>query len=302
MVFVGQDGQPMTVMVNGRTYNGTLDFNLLYRSCSTFTLTGGSQTKIGWIIVTQLLSDSTTKGSINGVLTFRYKIGGAVVSQVGVPAARDVRNAHLPFDNTGGRLSAFAVVSFRANTLDIARYDEQGVLQETKRVVVPALNQQALFVHELFPNSINRAGFIAISGTDYLNFVALNVNNSNWSSSAVLPAVLERQITVTGSSSVMPARLVMEGQFIHGVLETSPGLVSPITGVVTFPPTGGMILYLHMSSFIAATGEAVMAVASARIADLKMLNVQGKVTYIYEDGSTQDGGSFNLYPLSTAQF
>jgi hypothetical protein len=163
------------------------------------------------------------------------------------------------------------------------------------------LNQKALFLNEMFPNSNNRTGFISIGGTDFFNVLALNVNNSSWSSSAALPAVLERQITVTGNPASMTARLVLEGQFIHGLIETSPGVINPITGVITYPPSGGMVLYLHMSSML-TTGEAVMAVGSARVSDLKLTSVQGKVSYIYENSSPVDGGTFRLYALSTAQF
>ena len=125
-------------------------------------------------------------------------------------------------------------------------------------------------------------------------------NGSKWSGSAGLPAVYERQMDITNIAT-MPLKLILEGQFIHGVLETSPGVINPITGVIAYPPSGGMILYLHMSSFL-TTGEAVMAVGTARISDLNFQNVQGTVTYIYENATTEYGGSFRLYPLSSAQF
>jgi hypothetical protein len=96
-------------------------------------------------------------------------------------------------------------------------------------------------------------------------------------------------------------KMILEGPYIHGTLETSPGVISPMTGVIAYAPSGGMILYLHMSSFL-PNGQAVMAVGTATISDLTFKNVMGTVTYIYEDGTTQNGGSFHLYPLSSAQF
>jgi len=53
------------------------------------------------------------------------------------------------------------------------------------------LNQQALYVHEMFPQSLDTAGYLTISGTRHFGLLALNVNDSKWSGSAVLPAVYE---------------------------------------------------------------------------------------------------------------
>jgi hypothetical protein len=222
------------------------------------------------------------------------------VSQVGVAGTPELQDLHLPYDNTGGNLSVFAVCSVASNTLQIARYNPQGTLQEQKTVGLAELNQQALYVHEMFPKSMDTAGYLTISGTQHFALLALNVNDSKWSGSAGLPAVYERQIDITGMSS-MPAKLLLEGQYIHGVLETSPGVINPITGTIAYSSSGGMILYLHMSSF-STTGQAVMTVATAKIADLNFQNVQGTVTYVYENGTAQAGGSFRLYPLPTAQF
>jgi len=45
-----------------------------------------------------------------------------------------------------------------------------------------------------------------------------------------------------------------------------------------------------------------MLVGTARILGLDFQNVQGTVTYVYENGTTQDGGTFRLYALPSAQF
>lgn len=301
VIFIAQDGELLPLTVDGNYCDGMLNFNMIYRSARTFKLTGGTQTQAGWIVVSQVVSDTKTKGSINGILTFRYKAGGVTISQVGVPGVRETMNSHIPFDNTAGNLSAFAVSSVFSNTLEIKRYDEQGMQQEATRISLGDTNQRSLFVHEMFPNSLNRRGFLTIGGTQPFAVLALNVNNSNWSSSSALPAVLERQIEVTGSPT-MPIRLILEGQFIHGVIETTPAVTNPITGVVVFKPSGGMLLYLHMNSFLIGTGEAVVAVGIAKISDWKLLNVNGSVKYLYENGTTVDGGTFHLYPLSSAQF
>ena len=79
--------------------------------------------------------------------------------------SRELRDAHVPYDNTGGNRSAFAVCSVSSNTLQVTRYSAQGTLQEQKTVDLSSLNQQALYVHEMFPASTDTAGFLTISGT-----------------------------------------------------------------------------------------------------------------------------------------
>ena len=106
----------MTVTVNGNPVNGRQDFTLPLRSSITYKLTGGSQTQVGWIVVSEVLSDATCKGSIAGLLTFRYRVGGTVMSQVGVAAARELQDAHLVYDNTGGNETTLAVCSVSPNT------------------------------------------------------------------------------------------------------------------------------------------------------------------------------------------
>jgi hypothetical protein len=298
--FLTPTGQPMLVTVDGNLVNGSQDFTLLSKSSITYKLTGGSQTQSGWIVVSEAIAGTGSKGSISGLLTFRYRVGGSVISQVGVAGLRELHDAHLPYDNTGGNLSAFAVCSIPLNALQITRYDAQGTFQEQKMVDLAQLSQQALYVYEMFPASINTAGYLTISGVEGFGLLALNINDSKWSNSAGLPAVYERQIDITNKATA-PVKFILEGQFIHGVIEMSPGVISPVSGVISYSPSGGMVLYLNLSSFL-TTGQAVTAILTARIPDLNFQNVNGIVTNIYEDGTTQNAGSFHLYPLPSAQF
>ena len=300
VLFITPTGQLMTVTVNGSTVHGSLDFTLPSRSSITYTLTGGSQPQSGWIFVSEVIAGTGSKGSINGILTYRDGLGGSVLSQVGVAGAPQLRDVHLPYDNTGGKLSAFALCSISSNTFLITRYDAQGTFKEQTTVNLAQLNQQALFVHEMFPASLDTAGFLTISGAQHFGLLVMNVNNSKWSGSAGLPAVYERQMDVTNKAT-MTVKLILEGQFLHGVAETEPGVINPITGVIVYPTSGGMILYLHMSSFL-TNGQPLMLVGTARILGLDFQNVQGTVTYVYENGTTQDGGTFRLYALPSAQF
>ena len=62
--FFTQTGQPMTVTVNGNSVNGRQNFTLPSRSSITYKLTGGPQTQVGWIVVSEVKSDARAKGSI----------------------------------------------------------------------------------------------------------------------------------------------------------------------------------------------------------------------------------------------
>jgi hypothetical protein len=300
ILYITQTGQPMTVTVNGTSVTGIQDFTLPARSSLTYKLTGGAQTQAGWIIVSETATDPNAKGSIAGLLTFRLINAGSIISQVGVAGSRELMNAYMAYDNTGGNQSTLAVATVSANSLQIKRYNAQGILQEQKGVDIAGLNQQALYVFDMFPNSLNTTGFLTISGTQPFELLALNINDLKLSSLAALPAVYERQIDITGIG-ILSLKMILEGQSIHGVIETSPGVIHPVTGTITYPASGGMMLYLNMP-LVLSNGQAVMAVGTAKMTDLQFQNVQGTLTYIYEDGSSQGGGSFRLYPYSTSQF
>jgi hypothetical protein len=300
ILFVTQTGQSMTVTVDGTSVTGSQDFTLPARSSKTYKLTGGAQTQAGWIVVSEIVSNPNSKGSIGGILTFRYSSGGSVISQVGVPASRELMDTHFPYDNTGGNLTALAVSSVSANTLQINRYNAQGALQDQQSVNIAGLNQQALYVFEMFPNSANTAGFMTISGTQPFELLAINVRDSKWSSSAALPAVYERQVDIVGIGS-LPLKIILEGQSIHGVIENSPGAIHPVTGTITYPASGGIILYLNMP-VVLSNGQPAMAVGTAHLTDLSFLNVQGTITYIYENGTSQAGSTFQFTTPPSAQF
>jgi hypothetical protein len=300
LLFITQSGQPMTVTIDGSSVPGILEFTLPARSSVTYKLTGGAQTQAGWIIVSEIASDPKAKGSIAGLLTFRFVDAGAVISQVGVAGSRDLMNAYIAYDNTGGNESALAISSTAANSLQLNRYNAQGVLQEQTNVDLAQLNQQARYIYQMLPNSVNTAGYITISGTQPFGLLALNLKDSKLSSSASLPAVYERQIAIAGIGT-LSLKMILEGQSIHGVIENSPGVIQPVTGTITYPASGGMMLYLNMP-LVLLNGQEFVAVGTAKITDLRLQNVQGTLTYIYEDGSSQRGGSFQLYPYSSSQF
>ncbi len=302
ILFNSRDGSPIALIVNGKAVSGLLDYHLAPTSSVTYNLSGGSNTETGWILVTQIASSYPGKGPIGGMLTFRYKANGEVVSQVGVPGVRDSLKVRLPYDNTSGNLSAFAFCGIWDGLMEMKRYDEAGTLRDTVSVNMKAMTQKALFLYELFPDSANRRGLLEISGTKAFSILALNVNNSKWSSLAALPDVYDRKLDLQGI--VRPIRLVVENQFLYGIAELEPVVLSPITGSFAFknPGTGGdTILNLNINTFDAATGEAKILVLVARISDTSLRDVSGTVKTNYERGGMESSGTFRIYAEPSKQ-
>ena len=300
VVFYTQTGQLMTVTVNGNPVNGRQDFTLSLRSSITYKLTGGPQTQVGWIIVSEIQSDTTSKGSITGLLTFRYRVGSTVMSQVGVAAARELQDAHLVYDNTGGNETTLAVCSVASNTLQINRYNAQGNLQEQKQVNFTQLSQQALYVREMFPNSANTSGFLTISGAQYFGLLALNSNGSQWSGSVGLPAVYERQLEIRQFTR-RAFEIDIGGTVYPWPAGNEPRSYQPrhrSDYLSSFRRDAAVSQY----EFIPCEPATVMTVATARISDLNFQDILGTVTHVNEDGTIQVGGSFHLYALPSAQF
>ena len=75
-------------------------------------------------------------------------------------------------------------------------------------------------------------------------------------------------------------------------------VIGPCTGVIAYPPSGGMILYLHMSSFL-ATGQAVWLSPRRgyRILNFSECSGDGDVHLRERHGTVW--GQFSSVPLSS---
>jgi len=302
--FYGQDGLPMQVTVDGSQTVSSLSYFLIYRSSKTYRLTGSSSTKAGWISVSQVVAGNQNHGSITGQVTFRYLENGVVKSQVGVLPSKATPAIHLPFDNTGVNLSAIAYTSIGKNTIQATLYRENGAYLETKKITLEALNQQALFINQLFPNSQGTRGFLIFIGDAPFNCVALNVNNGNWSSAAAMPASLDRVLQISlADKTRWKLHLVRDGSLFYGVAEREepfPTVYLPAFGSII--ESGGQKLFLLNLHGLDSSGIGINLNLSARMSNDRFFSISGKVASIREDGTLATTGTFELYVLSMAQY
>ncbi len=159
---------------------------MLPKSCRTFKFTSAGETRIGWVYV----GNRQGRGSINGTLTYRSKVGNVVTNEVGILPRSSISSARFPFDNTNGNKTAYAFACLKTTgLLTFERHDEEGKYQDSTSKSFDPWTQTARYVCELFPASGHARGFVEISGTNVFAMVALNEIGEFYSSTAFLPAV-----------------------------------------------------------------------------------------------------------------
>jgi hypothetical protein len=306
-----QEGEPLLVSVDGAPAVSEFSYSLAHRSSRTFRFSGGPgplDLRVGYIVVTQL-EEGSGQGSIGGLLTFRFRQGTTVLSQIGMVPSPEILHAHLPFNNTTGNRTALALAAYLATPVHFAWFSEDGTRLGTTRVDFPAFHQAALYVDELFPGSVGTRGFLALEGEERFNLLAIEERDGRHSTGGVLPAVLERQVRLQRGNQVSSEwilRLVPgDGSFLTGVaqmvwpLAGSPGEVS---GVLTESHTGLLALQLNIHLFTADGERAVNLSLLAPLFDLYMEDATGRFVAIDEEGLVVDSGTFTLSTPATAQF
>ncbi len=304
--FVGQDGLAMTVKVEGEAEPVTEEpYSLLYRSSQTFRLSSDGSAKVGYIVVTQL-DPGSLHGSINGILTCKYMAGGKVYSQVGVLPSPEISQLHLPFNNTEGNRTSLAIAAYQATTIHFILYNEDGN-DFVKELYIPfdAYSQQALYVDDLFPEAKNKRGFLLIEAPQRFNVLAMDTNNGRFSTAAAMPAVLERQVTLTGDSTeTWTLRLARgDGAILTGVAERSGSdAVTLADGVVSENQGGKASLQVNLHTFTPDGTQAVNLTLIATVADDQLWTASGHFIALREDGEIVDSGTFTLTAPQEAQF
>ena len=306
MAFFGRSGLPLAVRVDGEAPSTTTVYSLLNRSAQTFTLTRSGQATVGFIILSQAVPGNQDTGSINGIETFRFKEGASVSAQVGVAPSPALTKAHLPFNNTGGNRTAFAMASLVDNSIDFTVYTEAGSHLETKTLNFSALNQQSLFVDELSGLSQGRRGFIKMRSDSPFHFVALDQNNLRLSTAGSLPGVIERRLTiVAGDTTTWNLRLVENGQHLTGIAERTGA--NPTTTIASGaiaihplqPSNRSLALTIHAFS---ALGTGLNIVLVAPVIDPQLISLSGDAVILTANGSLTGTGTFNFFALSSAPF
>ena len=306
--FYGQNGQAMSVSVNGGQPTNSFSYDLMYRSTGVYKLTSTGGLKIGWILVANDPSNNRARGSISGVLTYWYRLKGVLKSQIGVLPGRAISKGWLPFDNTNSNKTALALAMTGNNnnqaTVTFRRYDEAGTFLETANVLFQPWSQQALYVYQLFPQSADVRGFIAIDGSAPFNALALTDNSDNYSTTAVLPAVFERDLTITvGDKTTYTVRLTREGNYFAGVADrlTPSATTFGMSGNIMALPSGSKLLQLTLHAYYPGSEREAIVSLVATLPDENLGNMTGRVYLIDEYGSVRTG-TFTMYPRSMATF
>ena len=317
--FLDTEGNPLSVSINGEEPAAFTTYSILYRAAQTFNLTRSGQAATGYIVVSQALgeiddNDSFYNGSINGVLTFRYKNGDTLLAQVGVPASRELAKMHLPYDHTEGNQTGFSGASIQGGSLEFVRYDESGSHQDSKVISMAKGQQRSFMLTDEFPDSRNQKGFFTIKSDTVFYSLALNVNGGLLSTTGLMPSVFERDMVETlaydGEKTTYTVRLIQDGLFLTGVAERQDsGEFDPMTGFF-FELSGKRYLQLtrYRTSFPLFGGEpsALTYVYISEEVNRLALRATGVVALLHGaqstiEGHVTDSGTFTMYARSSAQ-
>ena len=316
--FFDTSGQPLLVSVNGGQPITSAAYSLLNRSSQTFRLTLNSSTRTGYAVLTQAFEGNENFGAINGVLTFRFKEGERVVSQVGVSSGREILGGHLPYDNTNGNLTAIAIASIQGGQIGFNRYDEAGSFLESKTLTFSNGAQRAFFLVDEFPNSNEERGFFIIRADNEFYPLALNVKSDQMSTTALLPAIFERDLRVDwGIIGGIPIvldytlRLERDGLFLHGIAQSGSRSLS-VTGAV-LKVRNKYYLQLNLydigrTLFDPEESETTIFLLSDNVNKDLFGTIEGMAIEIFGDdlvafiGEVALKGTFTMFPSSSIQF
>jgi hypothetical protein len=306
--FNDQEGNPLLVNVDGGNAVSEFSYNLARGTSRVFRFTGAplELLRVGYIVVTQLEEDSR-QGSINGLLTFRFLEGTTVHSQIGSLPSPEILNAHLPFNNTAGNRTAFALAAYLATPVHFVWYNQSGTRLATTRRDFAAFHQAALYVDELFPGSVGTRGFIALEGEERFNLLAMEERGGRFSTGGVMPGAIERDLRLQGAGvSNWILRLAPgDGGFLAGVaqrLTPQAGSPAQVSGILTESHTGLLALQLNIHLFTADGERAVNICLLAPVFDFYMEDASGSFVAVQEDGLVLESGRFTLSTPATAQF
>jgi len=284
----------------------SVQYSLESASCRTYSLTSVGSTRAGWVVALNY-PGIDDRSSINGTLTYRYKIGGIVTSQVGVPPGQGIMEANLPYDNTNNNYTAIAIAMLVSGTVNLVAYDEAGGKLGEQNVDFTAHSQKSLYVHQLFPASANSRGLVAIQSAVPFNMLAMNDNAGNYSSTAALPAVYERNVTFElGDTTHYIIRLTRQGKFFTGIIDGvdhEPVVSNYISGIISINVADQKYLVLNIPTFTPVMSQPVPINITmiAEITDERIFSVTGKL-YVTQEGSAQTIGTFTLTKPPGAQF
>jgi hypothetical protein len=179
--FYKQDGSPMLVAVNGSSPVSQMPFSLSPSETARFDLTAAGATMAGWAFVNiDSTAGSYSWGMMDGQamtggmrvmanVSYAYQNGSQVISRVGVPASMYQMGHFFNSDMPATFDTGVAVVNMGAQTttIQLQLNDANGQMIANKQILLPAGNQIARFVSEMFDGlPADFQGFLHIQTSD----------------------------------------------------------------------------------------------------------------------------------------
>jgi hypothetical protein len=292
IAFYDQAGQPLEIEMQGGMHSH-FGYNLNHRSAQTFHLSRGGPARVGYAVVSQMVLDGNSQGSINGFLSYRYRSHGRVVHQIGVLSSPALYDADIPFDNTNGNQSALALLSMTGNPVTVTRHTLEGTLLEEQTIPFDNFTQSAKYIEELFPASKNERGMIRIRSENTFQVLAMNQNGPILSTCPNFPGVMERELVLHFSETTeWILRLISHGDLLLGIAQSQDSTL-PI--LVTGALQNGK-LYLGIHTFVPGSDDGLEILLMADSED-RLLDLTGIAVGIRGVGSIWDSGTFELNPL-----
>jgi hypothetical protein len=289
--FFDASGQGLAVKVNGAAPQNAFVYNLPRGTAANYELTKDGPTAVGFLLLSQAAVQGTSFGGVQGILTYRYKQNGKTTIQIGVPASVPLLGGYLPFDNTGGNRTSFAIISVNKRTVDASAYSENGTpLANPGSIRFSQVSQKAEFVDELFPELANKKGFLKLTSTDSFELLVLNQNGTILSTGAGLPEILEQTYTIYATDTTQwILRLLHTGNYLTGVaqrLGNSPILLYA-SGLLT---EGNVQITIYATD---PSNGNVVDICLLGPSDTNLTVAQGNVVIVGEDGGIIDSGTFS---------
>jgi hypothetical protein len=176
LTLTDQHGAPFTVSIGGASGS---DFPVTIPPGGVRILTAGAlnpsdPTKSGWAV---LRSDG---GTLDGVATFRYATGGALMAAAGVLASQPTDSATIPVDNDDSleRFTGVALANAGAQEIRVrleirdSNGDVTGTLSPEALNPLGARMQVATFLHQLVPVTLRFRGSMVLTTGGSGQFVA----------------------------------------------------------------------------------------------------------------------------------
>lgn len=190
-----QNGNPLTVRSGGSLPWSETSFSLPPYGSQVWKLEPTSpdgELQVGSAVV---LNDAP-QGTIYGVATFEYRVGGVLRTAVGVIGSEPVDGVTIPVDSDDGesRYPGFAVANLTVDDLDltVTLFDLGGKQAYRFQLRVPKQGQIARFLRELVPGTARFKGLMVIKAAAGGRFaaVALSMRSEVFASLPVIPAAL----------------------------------------------------------------------------------------------------------------